>query len=183
MNEGPEHDRQGSETVSSLDQPKEAVLAIEPARMPRRFGIGTGLVVMTIYAVLFSVLGSLRARTSTVVFFAVFLAAILAGQTLLFRGKRPRLGSIIAGVPAWIGLGALERWEMYQSLGGGVSVDLSGMLFATVILGTLSSYVFGWLVASVFLFMDRIRTGRWNPPHETIEPSTTKPSSPWDQAH
>ena len=62
-----------------------------------RFGIGTLLVITTMYAMLFGILRALGATPWVFVMFALLFTAVGLGQRLLFKGQRPQKASIVAG--------------------------------------------------------------------------------------
>ena len=64
--------------------------------VPRRFGVGVMLVIMTMYAMLFAAL-----KDTDAVFFvvaAVFVTIIGLSQAILFKGHDPRKASVITGM-------------------------------------------------------------------------------------
>lgn len=65
--------------------------------VPRRFDIGTMMILATVFAVLFGILIMLNVPTSSFVYIAIFIAGVAISQMLLFKGKDPRAASIIAG--------------------------------------------------------------------------------------
>ena len=66
--------------------------------MPRRFGIFIMMLMVTFYAVLFSVLKVLHASDSIFVFIALLFTGIGVGQAVLFDGRYPRAASIWTGM-------------------------------------------------------------------------------------
>ncbi len=61
----------------------------QPIGVPRRFAVGTALIIVTMYSVLFAVMTSLGAHPSVFAIVAVFFTGVGAAQMLLFRGRRP----------------------------------------------------------------------------------------------
>jgi hypothetical protein len=70
-----------------------------PARVPRRFATGTLLLLVTLYALMFSCLSWLSAPPPVFAVLAIYLTAIGLGQMLLFGGEKPREASIWVGGP------------------------------------------------------------------------------------
>ena len=70
---------------------------------PRRFDLATIMVVTLAYALLLAGLRLLRMPPSGVLHVAGCITCVGIGQALLFRGKRPRLSSILVGVAYLVG--------------------------------------------------------------------------------
>ena len=75
--------------------------------VPRRFSIGTLMILVTAFAVLFSLLKVLHAPPTVFAGISIFFAWIAACQVLLFKGKNPRLASIVGGLVFGWGLSIL----------------------------------------------------------------------------
>ena len=90
---------------------------VEPARVPRRFGVGGMLLLVTLYGLVFSLLRVTEAHALACLFIAGFLAVIAVGQMLLFGGEKPRLASFL-DVPH-----AGTEDEMHVTLGRLQSLD------------------------------------------------------------
>lgn len=126
--------------------------------VPRRFGVGTLLVITAMYAVLFAVLRAISLPPIFFVFYALFFTAVGLGQMLLFQGKQARRASAYVGagfslVASFLCYGAARVWELSSSL--------SHLFFpidplVAVLGGMLSGYLVGVLIAGVFLVMDRL---------------------------
>ncbi len=139
--------------------------SLVPAQVPRRFPVGTLLLLVLVFAVVLSVLRTVGMGAGMILFVGGFVLVVGLGQVVLFRGEKPREASLCAGVAAWILLGTLgtlagawsgaaRRWE-----------TVIWMLFAIVFsafLGAALGYITGCVLAGVFLVADRIRTGQWN---------------------
>ena len=67
------------------------------AGFPRRFGIGTLLVVTTMFGVLFAGLQALGCPPIVFFLALLFFTAVGLGQAFLFGGKHPRRASVIVG--------------------------------------------------------------------------------------
>jgi hypothetical protein len=129
------------------------------AGVPRRFGVGTLLLITTLYALLFALLRAFHASPVTFFLIALFFTAIGLGQMLLFHGQRPRRASILVGaffpaalaIPVWLARIALgtpyARFSMSRLLDG---------LFWETLAGAICGYLAGMLIAAVFLLFDKI---------------------------
>ena len=133
------------------------------AGVPRRFGVGTLLLITTLYALLFALLRALNAEPLAFFLIALFFTLVGLGQMLLFHGQRPRRASILVGacfpaavfIPVWlarIALGATyARFPMSRLLEG---------LFWETLGGAVCGYLAGMLIAAVFLLFDKIAPKR-----------------------
>src|SRR5690606_7115579 len=65
--------------------------------VPRRFGIGTILIVLAAASLLLAVLMAMGAHPLVVLCLIGFLVILAAGQALLFGGKDPRRASAVTG--------------------------------------------------------------------------------------
>ena len=129
----------------------------EDACVPRRFGLGTLMVVATAYAVLFGVLRGLHAPWQITVGVGGFLTIV--GVVQMFAGpKHARRASLLLGC-AVVGLVAV-----ILSFMNGLSPRVMSVLaFFALIVGGLFGYVAGVVVASVFLFINL--ANRWSDKH------------------
>jgi hypothetical protein len=82
-------------TFAASPNPSEG--AAVQTGVPRRYGVGTLLVITTLYSILFAFLRSVGAPPAVFVVVALYLAGIGAAQMLLFQGERPREASILTG--------------------------------------------------------------------------------------
>jgi hypothetical protein len=132
------------------------------------------LVLVTLYALMFSLLRiseALLGETMPAAYLVLgfFAGAVLVGQMLLFGGKEPRIASCLVGACTmpilWIGIFAylegprlLNRlqadWRFVFELVG----NLICLIFSAAMLGCFCGYLIGALCAGVFLVMDR----NWN---------------------
>ena len=137
--------------------------SLRPIGVPRRFAVGTAMIITAMYSVLFAVMKSLGAHPIAMVIVAVFFTAIGAAQMFLFGGRRPRAASIIVGV---IFCGAMPTvgfsiiWFSEGSSPGAHPFAIIGWLLCptlgSAIIGLLLGYVAGCLTAGVFLMLNRI---------------------------
>lgn len=147
--------------------PCEPVAAVASSRrqigVPRRFAVGTAMIITAMYSVLFAVMKSLGAHPLVMVIVAVFFTVVGAAQMLLFGGRRPREASIIAGAVfcgAMSAVGHLIAWfPEGGSLGFHPFAIIGWLLCSTLglaLVGVLLGYVAGCLTAGVFLILNRI---------------------------
>lgn len=121
--------------------------------VPRQFGIGTALLVTTLFGIFFGVMTALRAPSVVIVFCSSFLVWVALAQMALPRA--PRLGSILAGavfLPATAGLALIAR-------DGTSAIRLLDWLVGGFWLGLVGSgvgYVVGTLLAGVFLIAENV---------------------------
>jgi drug/metabolite transporter (DMT)-like permease len=148
------------ESRPNLPRPRQPV---EPARVPRRFGVGTLLLLVTLYGLLFSLLQATGAPAAVYLVVAGFLTIIALAQMLLFEGKKPRLASFLAGGVCGSVL-ALCGAIVDASFGHRQSPDL---LFESFLVGGLLGYATGCLLAGVFLFLNTFRKREPDPPDDS----------------
>jgi len=121
--------------------------------MPRRFSIGTIMILTTLFALLFGVLEMLRVPPMGFAAVSVFVAGVAACQALLYGGKNPRKASYVGGA-AMYGLAvvvtALVTGYRQHSAVPAIGMMICGSVGALVVGGPLG-YVAGCLVAGVFL--------------------------------
>jgi len=120
------------------------------AGVPRRFGMGILMLMMTMFAVLFAVMQLLGAPADVFIIVAVLFAGVGLGQMLLFGGKYPRAASI------WVGA-CLYPVEVFADLlyRGDNSGQLICMLVTSPVDGAGFGYLAGGLTAGVFLLLEK----------------------------
>ncbi len=125
-----------------------------PYCMPRRYGIGTLLVISTLYACLIAGLQGLNAPWQVIVFFCLLLLVI--GFCQMLAGARwARAASVIAGVIFMAAFGAIVTViNLPRNPQAWINGTLSGAVG-----GILIGYLGGALVGGVFLVMDAVE--RW----------------------
>ena len=131
--------------------------------MPRRFGIGTMMILTAMYAVLFSLLTTLGAPHVVFAAIAIYVTGVGLCQVLLYKGKNPRRASIVGGavlcfamtlvgisVAAFYHSRSMPPMPLFQMicifLGTAIGSGTTGLLF-----GGLLGYLVGCLIAAVFL--------------------------------
>jgi hypothetical protein len=133
------------------------------AHVPRRFGIGTMMIITACFAVLFSILKVVGASWQAYVFIPSVIVGAGLAQMLLFRGRRPRTASVIAGiimggVLSFVGF-LIEGIDSASHNGLEVSYFivrwLIFMLCPGVLLFSIFGYVSGLMASAVFLFCER----------------------------
>jgi len=129
--------------------------------VPRRFGVGSLLVVTAFFAVLLGGMSALGAHPVVLAVMMGFFLIVGLAQAILFRGKDPRAASVVAG-GALFGLVPLVG-VCIGVIMNGVSLDellmlpvLLLLLGFNAILGGVAGYLAGVLLAGVFLVMERL---------------------------
>ena len=127
--------------------------------VPRRFSLGRLMLITAFYAVLFSLLSCLDAHPIVFAMVAVFFTGIGLGQVFLFKGKRPRKASIVAGsilsALMWSGMFVVATWGELANFG---PFDILLWLLVIAIItifaapvGGFFGYAAGCLIAGIFL--------------------------------
>ncbi len=145
--------------------------------VPRRFGVGVMLVITTMYAVLFALMSSLRFPPSIFVATTFFFTGIGLAQAVLFKGRNPRVASILAGVvlsPLAIIAGGIVQANVGRGVIEEVDAILVVFLYFLSGIGALPGYLAGGLIAGVFLFLNKVQ-----PPLE--DPVDEKPADGTEQ--
>ena len=127
--------------------------------MPRQYGVRTMLVITTIYSVLFALLASLDAHPAAFVVPAVFLAGVGLAQMFLFRGKRPREASLLAGSCLFVAGAATGMVLMHVAGERGDGALLWTVVF-TPALGAALGYLVGAAIGSPFLIAKLLKHPR-----------------------
>ena len=151
------------------------VKELVPAQVPRRFPIGTLLLLMAVFAVLLSALRTAGAHPAAIVFVAGFTLVVGLGQILLYHGNKPREASMMAGVVGWVIMSIIVL--VASAVSGVRSPEFSGMvclLLFGVFCAAPLGYITGCVLAGVFLVVNRARTGQWNQVREVEPPILAK---------
>ena len=133
--------------------------------VPRRFSMGTIFVLLTFFALLFRFLVLCGAPANVTGVICSFVAAVAAGQMLLFRGARPRAASVVIGAltcPAILVTVAID--ELSTKVTGmtpiAAGLDRGTAFFSTCILlalvGLGLGYFVGGMVASIFYVLGKV---------------------------
>ncbi|MBN1908451.1 MAG: hypothetical protein JW818_01815 [Pirellulales bacterium] len=169
--------------MSDTDEAKrDAGRAARTAQVPRRFPMGTLMLMVTLFAVLFAVMQSFKLPGWLIFVIAGLFLAVGMGQVWLLRGRRPKLASMIAGavfVPAVAAILYLMFGRRYPSASLNVWDYLLAALLAyiSIPVGVVLGYVFGCLAAGVFLFwrVEPDESADDRPEEQTPEPPS------WDE--
>ena len=143
--------------------------ATDVASVPRRFGAGVLMILVTAFAVLFAAMQTVRVGQKLFEIIAVLFLGVTLGQILLFQGKRPRAASLLVGsilfplellvVDYYVALGGIYVWGGRGMFYGRVAGTVLGYVAAGAALG----YLAGCVMASVFLVQEKLRR-RAHPP-------------------
>jgi hypothetical protein len=123
-----------------------------PAAVPRRFGVGTLLVISAAYAALFGGLRAIGYPGVAIAAIAIFLTAAGLGQ-MIFGQRAARLGSMVAGAimgPVIFLMEILMLNRVHRA------DDLLAGLACWITTGGVFGYFAGTLVAGIFLVMDAL---------------------------
>jgi hypothetical protein len=132
-----------------------------PAAVPRKFGIGTLLVVSAAYALLFGVLRFVNTPGFGTASIALFLTAVGIAQ-MIFGARAARTGSVIAGTIVFPVLAIANLLMVERNFSLRMLPDMGWSCVCLLIFGAICGYLGGTLVAGVFLAMelpDRIMRG------------------------
>ncbi len=144
---------------SRSDRPWGARWDRPAAGVPRRFGMGILMLLVTLSAVLFSVLRTVGACAEVFAVISTMVAAVAAGQTFLFGGRYPRAASIwVGGCFFPLQFVVLCLW-MYLEMGGRYFPRLDELLVLLIFsipLGAGFGYLSGGVVGGVFLILDAL---------------------------
>jgi hypothetical protein len=126
--------------------------------MPRKFSMAILMTLVTLFAVMFSILRWLDAWPGFYAIFGVFVFGVTMGQMMLFGGKYPRAASIWSGavlLPLEIGAATLLTNSLYNyhRISERILITIFYMIF-TVPIGAFSGYLAGGLTAGVVLLLE-----------------------------
>lgn len=138
--------------------------------MPRRFSIGTMMIITFFFALLFGVLKMLGVPPMAFVAITLFVAGVAACQAILYGGKNPRKASIVGGIVIFGVLFLLAALVAGYREGNVFRyITLSPCtIFSVVFAGGLLGYAAGGLVAAIFLVRKEPDN---DPPEEQAERS------------
>ncbi|NUQ61144.1 MAG: hypothetical protein HUU20_01565 [Pirellulales bacterium] len=126
------------------------------ASIPRQFGIGTLLVIMAMYGVLFGIMRALSFPPVGFALTSLFFTVTGVAQLLLYKGKQPIRASVVAGACFGSGL-SLVHWIVFGS-------PLSNMRFPCPVdpvegafAGAILGFVCGVLISGAFLVLEKLR--------------------------
>ena len=124
--------------------------------VPRRFDLATLFVVTVAFALLFTLMRVLRWPMEVVLVVVALLVVVGLAQALLFKGKRPRLASRIAGT-VFCTLATFAVLYFEPNSDEKVLAIVLAAVFAGF-WGILVGYIAGLAVAGVFLIADALRS-------------------------
>ena len=137
----------GQGSMSVILEPLECP-ASDVASVPRRFGMGVLLILVTAFAVLFAAMRTIGVPPGLFVLVAVLFLGVTLGQILLFKGKRPREASLlVGGILFPLEMPAVD-WYVAQ---GYVAIWRLGWRVAWRAGRPLFGYLAGGVMAGVFL--------------------------------
>jgi len=153
-----------SSFIDPLDYPYSTAVGV-----PRRFGMGGLMILVTMCALLFAGLSLLDLDKKPAVFavIAILFVAVAVGQILLFEGNKPRQASM------WVGGCLLPI--MILPIGIYHHAEIGGILIGSICLipaGIISGYLAGVLSAGVFFVISRFRKDPEAVPTIELEPFT-----------
>ncbi len=138
-----------SRWIAEIDRPAIGV--------PRRFGVFLMMLMVTLYAILFSFLRTLHASNTIFALLAVLFTGIGIGQAVLFGGRYPRAASIWIGAvmaPIEIIIYCCLENHFGQLSGSEFVAAAIVLVIAGIPLGAIFGYLFGTLTAGGFYLVD-----------------------------
>ena len=135
------------------------------ASVPRRFGVGVLLILVTAFAALFAAMRSLNFRPKVFGIFGLLFLGVTLGQISLFKGRRPHLASLLVGgvllplefliADHYVIFGIVYGLGNLPGFWGGAIRVLLALL--GVAIGALVGYLVGCIMAGVFFVQEKIR--------------------------
>jgi hypothetical protein len=147
-------------TAGDFVKPRPPTINLpKAAGVTRRFSVGTMMILMTFFAVLFSVLTLIGAPPPVFAGVGIYFAGVGAGQMFLFRGRDARRSSFVAGAVAGLVAGVvmiLLAFTIPDQKGRDELIGIS-ILFGIgfCVFGCPLGYLAGGLIAAIFLFRER----------------------------
>jgi len=138
-----------SRWIAEIDRPAVGV--------PRRFGVFLLMLMVTLYAILFSFLRTLHASNTIFALLAVLFTGIGIGQAVLFGGRYPRAASIWIGAvmaPIEIIIYCCLENDFGRLSGSEFVAAAIVLVIAGIPLGAIFGYLFGTLTAGGFFLVD-----------------------------
>jgi hypothetical protein len=133
------------------DQPRENPPATRLYSVPRRYDLATMFTVSLVYALYFGLMRLTTAPPAVVAMIATFITVVGLAQALVFKGKSPRLASILAGFLFFLVSGMLLA---IRSRNVPSFVEACFMALCS---GVPLGYLAGVAVGGVFLVADLVR--------------------------
>jgi len=138
---------------------------------PRRFDVFTILSVLAFFAIAFAILTALKAPAEFIGGLSVFVTLIGLGQAFLWKGKKPRLASIVVGAFYFaISLG------IPYILSGPLDIFILGVVLAQAcVSGVICGYIAGTLIGAIFWLIEGVRNTLFINHKSFPEPDHTSP--------
>ncbi|MCE9544670.1 MAG: hypothetical protein K8T25_04010 [Planctomycetia bacterium] len=134
---------------------------------PRRYSLATIFIVTGVCAALLGILRAAGTHPAIIGALVMLLAVVGAAQAILFRGRRPRIASLLAGAVWGVGMcGILCVLDLRAG-----RIDLGEMKLGVLCFmpfAVLSGYVGGTMVAGVFMLLDSVE--KWLTRRRAIRP-------------
>jgi uncharacterized protein with PQ loop repeat len=131
----------------------------KPAFLPRRFGIGTMMVITACYGLLFSILKICYTPWYLFLFIPLFLTGVGLSQMFLYRGIRPREASITAGIVIGtiftVAVLIVFLTSYPQDIAKTIAIAFFIYIFFGIWIWGLIGYLSGIVVSSIFLLCER----------------------------
>lgn len=144
--------------VRARRHPTAERLGTPAVGVPRRFGVGGMVVIVTMFGLLYGGLQWLQAPPVVFLGAAVFFAGLALGQMLFKGGRSPRAASVITGAILWPAEVLLLALWLNGEAPRGPPLDAAlVILVINVPVGALLGYLGGCLVAGVVLVLDMVR--------------------------
>ena len=156
-----------------LIEPLECPLD-DVAHVPRRFGVGVMLILMTAFAVLFAIMRTFHAPPEVFCVIAGLFFAVTLAQIVLFQGKKPRAASLLAGGIVFpLEMAAVTFWAAaIRDFRGDFVCELIGTFIGTACIGAPLGYVAGCVMAGVFFVQERLGQKKAPPLEISLAPLT-----------
>jgi hypothetical protein len=125
----------------------------KPAGMPRRFSIGTLMILIALFGILFAILKICNSPPFLFAIIGIYFVVIGASQAVLFKGKKPRTASIIVGGTfAFVIYIIMSIWITHVPV---AQLKTLKDVIIVIFLGCFFGYISGCLFASIFLVRER----------------------------
>lgn len=159
----------GTEPARSPGGPAGAKWDRQAVGVPRRFGMAVLLLLVAMYAVLFSTMELLDAHPTVFIVVALLFTGVGLGQMLLFKGEYPRAASVWVGACLFpVEVFAVLLWVVLfpatHSSAGDAVPWLVLLLVFSIPLGAGLGYLAGGLTAGAFLLIERYKKYRQKRP-------------------
>ncbi len=131
-----------------------------PVAVPRRFGVGSLLIVTAAFAMFLGAMQALHVDPIAMGLVAAYVAVVGIGQAVLFGGKAPRRASVLVGILFLLVVGLANMVHAVVTnrpfLGDDIFIEFAGTVFLSIVYGAPFGYIAGTLAAGVFLIIERV---------------------------